>query len=500
MAEQTYSYTYDDNGNIVSTSFWNETFAYVYDSQNQLVRENNSRLGYTYTWTYDNAGNITSRSTYAYTTGELGEATSVIQYRYEDSDWGDLLTSFGSNAITYDEIGNMLTYGTRTFTWEHGRQLASTTKNGVTWTYSYGADGMRTGRTNGTDTYEYIYNGAQLMRMVRNGVTVDFTYIGGIPATISFNGNTFYYIVNGQGDVTGITDSEGNLQISYYYTAWGDPYYIYAAGATYASTLLTLNPLMYRGYVYDREAGMYYLQSRYYVPILGRFLNADGYISTGDGIIGNNMFAYCVNNPINRSDFDGRNSGVLDWWLTFGLTLPALDGFFPVGEVAYAVGIVITGAIVLCQSGSSVKEEAITEAATVKATTQSGNYSVYFLCSAGDPSREIIYVGRVKTANFDSRMSYHSSRCRELVDRIDNLTYEACRGIEQAGMTYYHTINRGNKAYNQIRGISPFNKQKGVYLSAAFNFARSDSYMGNSILPQSYWDNFAENELLNGLM
>ena len=148
------------------------------------------------------------------------------------------------------------------------------------------------------------------MRMVRNGVTVDFTYINGIPATISFNGNTFYYIVNGQGDVTGITDSQGNLQLSYYYDAWGTPYYIYATGNTYGSTLLTINPIMYRSYVFDRELGMYYLQSRYYIPQIGRFLNADGLVSTGQGVLGNNMFAYCGNNPLNRKDPNGEG------WLT----------------------------------------------------------------------------------------------------------------------------------------------------------------------------------------
>ena len=312
LTGQTYSYTYDDNGNILTASFGSDTFSYVYDSQNQLIRENNSRLGCTYTWSYDNAGNILSRSTYAYTTGELGSPTSVIQYSYEDLSWGDLVTQIGSNAITYDEIGNMLTFGARSFTWEHGRQLASQTVNGSTWTYTYNTDGMRTSRTNGTNSYEYIYNGSQLMRMVRNGVVVDFTYINGIPATISFNGNTFYYVVNGQGDVTGITDSDGNLQLSYYYDAWGTPYYIYATGNTYGSTLLTINPIMYRGYVFDRELGMYYLQSRYYIPQIARFLNADGYTSTGQGLIGNNMFAYCLNNPIIFDDTSGHFPSLSD--------------------------------------------------------------------------------------------------------------------------------------------------------------------------------------------
>ena len=72
-----------------------------------------------------------------------------------------------------------------------------------------------------------------------------------------------------------------------------------------AATLGAQNPLRYRGYVYDTETGLYYLQSRYYNPTWGRFINADGYASTGQGIIGNNMFAYCGNNPVIRHDPTG---------------------------------------------------------------------------------------------------------------------------------------------------------------------------------------------------
>ncbi len=58
------------------------------------------------------------------------------------------------------------------------------------------------------------------------------------------------------------------------------------------------NPYRYRGYRYDTETGYYYLQSRYYNPEWGRFLNADGVVSTGQGMLSHNMFAYCVNNPV----------------------------------------------------------------------------------------------------------------------------------------------------------------------------------------------------------
>ena len=70
--------------------------------------------------------------------------------------------------------------------------------------------------------------------------------------------------------------------------------------------MFRLNPFCYRGYYYDVETGLYYLQRRYYNPEWGRFLNADGYISTGTGMLGHNMFAYCNNNPVMFTDPTGN--------------------------------------------------------------------------------------------------------------------------------------------------------------------------------------------------
>ena len=94
---------------------------------------------------------------------------------------------------------------------------------------------------------------------------------------------------------------DGMLGAHYYYDAWGK---ILACDGAVAE----LNPLRYRGYVYDQETGFYYLQSRYYDPAVARFLNADSYISTGDGVQGNNMFAYCNNNPTNMVDGGGTSA------------------------------------------------------------------------------------------------------------------------------------------------------------------------------------------------
>ena len=93
-----------------------------------------------------------------------------------------------------------------------------------------------------------------------------------------------------------IVDAQGEVVAEYEYDPYGN--IVFQSGS-----LADVNPLRYRGYVFDSETRFYYLQSRYYDPELGRFLNADSYASTGQGVLGNNMFAYCLNNPVNYADF-----------------------------------------------------------------------------------------------------------------------------------------------------------------------------------------------------
>ena len=100
----------------------------------------------------------------------------------------------------------------------------------------------------------------------------------------------------------------GTAVVQYTYDAWGK---ILTTTGSMASTLGVHNPLRYRGYVYDTETGLYYLQSRYYDPQMGRFINADALVSTGQGILGNNMFAYCLNDPVNYCDPTGNFAGDL---------------------------------------------------------------------------------------------------------------------------------------------------------------------------------------------
>ena len=99
-------------------------------------------------------------------------------------------------------------------------------------------------------------------------------------------------------------DGSGTRVVEYTYDAWGK---LISTSGSLASTLGADNPFRYRGYYYDTETGLYYLMTRYYDPEVGRFLSADVYLSTGQGVLGNNRFAYCNNDPILFYDSDGTS-------------------------------------------------------------------------------------------------------------------------------------------------------------------------------------------------
>ncbi len=307
---KTYTYGYDDNGNIVSISDGTNTTTYEYDTANQLIRENNQAGGYTCVWNYDNAGNILSKKEYSYTTGEVGEVTNQDTYSYGNSEWGDLLTSYNGTSYTYDEVGNLLVDEEYDYTWRHGRELQYISAMFEYWRMTYDVNGLRTKRESNVWTYDYVYSAGQLSSMkIWNSSkgkrwNLYFTYdANGTPMTVKYNGTLYYYVTNLQGDVIAILNSSGNSVVEYSYDAWGN---VLSVSGSHASTIGEDNPLRYRGYVYDKETKLYYLESRYYNPAYGRFINADAYAATGQGFVGNNMFAYCLNNPVNMMDENGN--------------------------------------------------------------------------------------------------------------------------------------------------------------------------------------------------
>lgn len=307
----TLSYTYDDNGNILTISDGTNILRYQYGEGNKLTREDDPVAVISTSYLYGENGNPFAELRRPYGDGATGAQTAYVEYGW-DSDWGDMLTSYGELSLTYDNTGNMLNDGTFTYTWEHGRELAEMASGDGTWAFTYDANGMRTKKvkTNSTgtvtDTYTYVYNGSQLSQMTKNGNVLNFFYDGeGRPAYFTYNNTTYYYVTNLQGDVVAILDSTGTMVVNYHYDAYG---VLLQTGGTMASTLGTLNPLTYRGYVYDHETGLYCLQSRYYNPTIRQFISADTVETLNadyENINQYNMFAYCFNNPVNMYDDAG---------------------------------------------------------------------------------------------------------------------------------------------------------------------------------------------------
>ena len=197
------------------------------------------------------------------------------------------------------------------FTWVNGRQLGALQKGDLNVSYSYNSDGLRVSKTvNGVKT-EYVWDGSSLIGQKTGNNVLVYLYAADGLAGFQYNGVNYYYLKNGQGDVVGILNSSGTLVAKYTYDAWGKLLSVTdAAGndkSADASFIGNINPIRYRSYYYDTETGLYYLQSRYYDPEVGRFINADGLISTDRGLIGFNMFVYCGNNPVNRVDPTGEN-------------------------------------------------------------------------------------------------------------------------------------------------------------------------------------------------
>ena len=322
----TTSYTYDSLGNITSISENGVVKAsYHYDALGQLVREDSTYESKTFLLTYDNGGNLLGKQECAYTPANEEVNPSqygyYFEYEYGNGEWKDLLTEYDGYEITYDEIGNPLTYyDGMSMTWQNGRELATLTIGNKTYSFKYNESGIRTQKATSSMTTDYVLNGTNIVCEKRSDGKVLYYYYdeSGRPIACRYhlsgtdtNGQYYYYLKNTRGDIVKIVDSTGSVVAKYNYDAWGYCFVTGPNGESLTSSHIgRVNPFRYRGYYYDSETYLYYINSRYYDPYIGRFISADGFVSTGQDITGYNLFAYCGNNPVNRKDPTGQ------FWIT----------------------------------------------------------------------------------------------------------------------------------------------------------------------------------------
>ena len=238
--------------------------------------------------------------------------------------------------ITIRSEGNPVSYDGKTFSW-NGKQLIKVTAADGSYTeLSYDANGIRTQKrqykADGEPEYyvNYVWQDGLLthqsmtyyFHVTLNGTekivelpfTAKFVYDeSNTPVGCLVNGEAaLAFVRNLKGDVIAVVTQEGDVLAEYSYDPWGKVT-VTCDGEEFegmeAALMALYCPFAYRGYNYDYTTGLYYLQSRYYNPEWGRFLNVDDtniLLSTQGENLGANLFAYCNNNPVSKADYTGK--------------------------------------------------------------------------------------------------------------------------------------------------------------------------------------------------
>ncbi len=329
----TYKYEYDTLGNITEI-YKNNTLVnyYEYDAMNQLVYERDYSKSTASQYEYDNAGNIQAEYKYTFGTSSVPTSIDNIIYSYDDTNWGDKLTSYDGQTITYDAIGNPLTYRDGiTMTWKNGRQLATLQDSDDTISYEYDSNSVRLKKIVDGVEHTYAYLNGLLMYETRGEAKFYYSYdANGILYNVKYTlqdtdeTSSYFFTHNSRGDIIGIYNGSGELEAKYEYDSWGKVLSVTDASGnaiTSATHIGNLNPFRYRGYYYDSETGLYYLMSRYYDPVTHRFINADdsNVLEVSTDLFNKNLFAYTDNNPVSRVDDEGEF-----WNIVIGATVGGL--------------------------------------------------------------------------------------------------------------------------------------------------------------------------------
>ena len=301
----------------------------------------------------------------------------MMSYNYDDT-WLDQLENYTvlkdgvskTSHLTYDLQGNPTiitnfiygetSYDHATFTW-FGRQLMgikvynSSSSLIVSISYTYNDQGYRTSETiNGVTTTYTLQDDKVIYETDGSyGILYSYDYDGSL---IGFNYDTvindsieglnFFYVTNQSGDITHILNSSGVSVIEYIYDAYGNILNVLIA--TGYTLVAARNPYTFKGYRYDSEINMYYLNSRYYNPEIGRFLNADGLLGEVGNVQSTNMYAYCANNPVMYSDITGYFPQWLKWTVGAGIIVG-------LGVIALTIGgPIVIGALIGALVGAGV--------------------------------------------------------------------------------------------------------------------------------------------------
>ncbi|RED54736.1 RHS repeat domain-containing protein [Cohnella lupini] len=282
------------------------TSEFVYDGVNRLQSVTNKKgiqVLSTYSYTYDENGNIDSQTnaggTTTYTYDPLDRLSTVqypggsdVQYSYD----------LRGNRRTESTDVSPLQYESLDYTYNVWDQLTSANKGGASTSFQYEPQGLRIKKASQTETVRYTYdNNGRVIAESNASFVVQSNYVWGPDRLLqkrdTATDNKYYYLYNGHGDVVQVVDQSGQVINHYQYDEWGN--------ITQQQETIR-NPFKYAGEILDDETGLYYLRARYYDPTMGRFINKDTYEGQIDNPLTLNQYTYVHNNPLIYSDPTGH--------------------------------------------------------------------------------------------------------------------------------------------------------------------------------------------------
>ncbi len=307
-------YTYNDRGQLKEdTNFRIDIVEYIeqkdeqykkeytYDKANRLETETSIQNNYSHTviYEYNPDGSIAR---------EYVENRSAFDYFYENGRLTSYVQSVGNDCVTYDydNFGNCIGYGpsgkarTVNMEWERGNLLKSYTDNtsessGKT-EYYYNNQGIRFKKKIGNTETVYYLDGGKILAEKRGEEWISYIYDQEGLAGFQLNdGNIYYYLKDGQGNVISIFGRHQE-EARYEYDAWGR-----CTITKDINGIGKLNPIRWKSRYYDEESGMYYIGGRYYNPIIKRYMNPANPESSMGGaaqLYGLNLYLLTLTNPV----------------------------------------------------------------------------------------------------------------------------------------------------------------------------------------------------------
>ena len=280
------SYTYDANNNRKQMTIGNKTTAYQYNKNDELLRTDtlhtDTEKNDVVIYKNDKNGN------------QLATVNrSEIPAEAKDTSYIDVDVTLGDNQLNDNVVNH----------YNALNQLTETLTKNYKVSFTYDAEGLRTGKTVNGEKTVYVWDGDQVVMELSKGGAVQKRYIRGndlVYADKGENTEKTYYVTDMHGNVVQLLDESGNVTKTYEYDSFGNEV---------KPEKKDENPYRYCGEYYDKETEEVYLRARYYEPGVGRFITRDTYTGESDEPLSLHLYTYCENDGVNMVDPSGHMYG-----------------------------------------------------------------------------------------------------------------------------------------------------------------------------------------------